>query len=168
MAEVHAYVFSMLTMQRLTLQEGFLAKHPGAWIIWEPVVWKPSALNPNSSQTLPVSFSTRPQERPEGDALCFELSGTEPVKLGRAPDCDIRINDGAVSREHLWLRGTSDATWRLTPASPSAKTLHNGEPLTSEGTDLLPGDELRVGGVILRFEDAATMSYRLDRAAQGH
>lgn len=161
MTQVRAYLFSMLELQRGALEDAFLTKFPNDWVVWEPVVWKPSSLNPFTGQTLPAAFSTRPQERPDGDALCFELLTRTPVKLGRGADCDIRINEASVSREHLWLEPVASG-WRLVPAAPRATTLLNGEPLTVEGADLRSGDELRLGALILRFHDSKGMAQRLD------
>lgn len=164
MADVRVHVFSLLAVRRVALGDGFLRQFPRPWLVWEPVVWKPSALNPVTGQTLPASFSRRPTERPEGDALCYELSG-EPLRIGRAPHCDIRINDAAVSREHLWLEPSADGGWQVRPIHERASTLLAGETLAPSGAALRPHAELRLGGVLLRFEDATSMAARLLEAA---
>jgi len=165
MAVIHAHAFSLLALRRLAMRDEFLARYPHPWVVWEPVVWKPSPLNAATTATLPASFSTRPPQRPDGDALCFELAGEEPVKLGRGPDCDLRINDATVSREHLWLEPSAGG-WSLRPgASQAARTLLDGAPLPPEGAPIGPGAELRLGGLILHFEDPASMIRRLDAAA---
>lgn len=159
MPDVRIHLFSMLAVRRVALQAAFLPKHPHAWLVWEPVVWKPSS-NPVTSQTLPATFSQRPTTRPDGDALCYELTG-ERLLVGRAPHCDIRINDAAVSREHLLFLPEGEG-WRVAPANPHVATLLEGEPLRGEaGVPLTPRAELRLGGVVLRFEDAHSMAQRL-------
>ncbi|MDQ3267087.1 MAG: FHA domain-containing protein [Myxococcota bacterium] len=164
MALIHAHVFSSLAVRRLAVGAEFPLRHPHPWLVWEPVVWKPSPLSALSAETLPASFSSRPPERPDGDALCFELAGPGPVKVGRAPDCDLRINDATVSREHLWLEQDAQG-WRIRPGSETARTLLDGRPLNAEGSRIVPGAELRLGGVILHFEDPASLLRRLDAAA---
>lgn len=164
MAVIHAHAFSALAVRRLAVGADFPIRYPHPWLVWEPVVWKPSPLSALSAETLPASFSSRPPERPDGDALCFELAGAEPVKVGRAPDCDLRINDATVSREHLWLEPDADG-WRIRLGSQLSQTLLDGRKLTAEGSRIAPGAELRLGGVILHFEDPASLMRRLDAAA---
>lgn len=165
MPDVRVYVFSLLAVRRAALQETFLSQFPHPWLVWEPVVWKPSTQNPLTSQTLPASFSRRPTERPEGDALCYPLTG-ERLLIGRAPHCDIRINDAAVSREHLFVEPDPAGGWRVVPASIHVSTLLDGQPLRVPGAALNPHAELRLGGVLLRFEDPRSMAERLLQAAR--
>ena len=162
MAVVHSYVFSMLVVHRTGLKDRFLLKHPNSWLVWEPVIWKPSTKP--AADTLPADLEDHPQRPDNGDPICFELYRIEPLKLGRATECDIRINDAAVSRNHLLLEPVGKGEWRVR-AAPTAPTLLRGQPMSDDGTILQPGDELRVGNIALTFHDAEGFVKRLDAAA---
>src|SRR6476659_2024634 len=104
MAVVHAHLLSNLVAQRRSLAAEFPAKFPHAWLVWEIGVWKPSPRSPAATATRAVARASHaPPEGGARDPLCYALSEPGPFKVGRAPDCDVRLNEETVSRDHLWL-----------------------------------------------------------------
>ncbi len=69
--------------------------------------------------------------------------------LGRALDNEVIIDDGTVSRHHARLveRG---GVWRLEDLGSRHGTTVNGRPITT--AFLRPGDEIRLGSVVLLLE----------------
>ncbi|MBI5546661.1 MAG: FHA domain-containing protein [Deltaproteobacteria bacterium] len=150
-----AFLLSFVTRQvLLSPREKVAASYRHSWLVWEPGAWV--APPPGLHMTL---VPAPPQEamRPvQGDALCFELALTEGqtgLRLGRAADCDLVINDGTVSRSHLWLtREPEDWAAQVLPSSRGA---------TSDGRVLSPGTRLplrrgtrlQLGDVVLTYYD---------------
>lgn len=164
MPQVRAWPYSLLVARRMGLQERFVEKYPHAWLVWEPVLWRPSAYSA-LADTMLAEFQQRVERPPDGEPHCFELKGEERILIGRAPGSDLRINDAAVSRWHFWLEPLGGTSWRILPASEHASTLLRGAPLPTEGAILQPGDEIRLGGVVLTFEDTPSLATRLDKTA---
>ena len=71
---------------------------------------------------------------------------SEAVRIGRDPSCEIALDVAKyamVSGRHARIESTADG-FRLVHASPTNKTLLNGEPL-EEATSLRSGDRIRLG-----------------------
>jgi HD-GYP domain-containing protein (c-di-GMP phosphodiesterase class II) len=82
----------------------------------------------------------------EDAGLVFELASGATARVGRSPDCEIRLTEQGVSRYHCVIDNrTSPAT--LQDLESANGTLVNGEPV-AEGT-LQPGDELTLGPALL-------------------
>ena len=80
-------------------REHFVTAAPHAWLLWAPGAWQPPL-----RQTKPLPRATGPtvESRPAAEALALALVPlTRPAVLGRAPDCDLIINDGRLSAHHL-------------------------------------------------------------------
>ena len=80
----------------------------------------------------------------------FENSTT--IRVGRAPDNDVVIEDPVVSREHLELRASGGGSWQLI-SSGSNGTFVNGVLVFL--TAIRDGDSIQLarGGPILKFSD---------------
>jgi pSer/pThr/pTyr-binding forkhead associated (FHA) protein len=127
-------------------------------------VWQPSSSR-TAQEVTRISSLNAATARPEGgDALCFQLALGAPLKVGRAPGCDVLINDATVSREHLWLEpiaGSENWTVRAQPGANAS--LLNGQPLPpGEARPLRPGNTLRLGDVTLTYLDTPGLAERLD------
>ena len=149
----------------MALTSAWEARYPHPWLIWEPGVWKvPSSTNKLAATQCAESAPDRPQK---GDCLCFELrSTTGTLRVGRAPENEIVINDATVSREHLVLVRVG-AVWNA-DALPGAKnTAVRGVPLVP-GTrvELASGDRLSVGGVTLSYLSPDKLKLRLQAEAK--
>ena len=80
----------------------------------------------------------------------FLLSRSSTI-IGRAEDCDVRLNDPLASRRHAEVRRES---WRylLTDLGSRNGTRVNGEPVEA-AHQLQHGDTILIASVPLRFED---------------
>ena len=84
-----------------------------------------------------------------GNGQSFALAGTSV--LGRAPQCDVRLEDESVSRRHAVLRKTGE-TWVLSDLASTNGTCVNDRPLQQwEARPLRPGDVITLGAIELAF-----------------
>jgi hypothetical protein len=75
--------------------------------------------------------------------------GTEPLVIGRLPECGVVLADSNVSRRHAELRRSGD-TVVLTDLGSTNGTRVNGAPVRERV--LVSGDEVSVGSTRLIFE----------------
>jgi hypothetical protein len=75
--------------------------------------------------------------------------GSEPVEIGRLPECTIVLNDPNVSRRHAEFRRTTDGVV-VTDLGSTNGTRVNGVPVREQ--QLVSGDEITVGSTTLVFE----------------
>jgi hypothetical protein len=162
MAVVRAYLLSNLVAQRRSLAGAFSGQFPHAWLVWEIGVWKPSPRSPATTATrIPRAALSAPAAG-AGDPLCYELRERAPFKVGRAPDCDVRLNEETVSRDHLWLEPAGETDWLVRPGSPTSMTLVSGRALHGDGLSLTSRETLELGNVVLTFETAQSLLSRVD------
>ena len=76
--------------------------------------------------------------------------GDDPVRIGRAPECEAQLSDATVSRRHAEIVRDGDA-WVLRDLGSSNGTQVNGQPVVEHV--LADGDEIKLGSVTLRFEN---------------
>jgi diguanylate cyclase (GGDEF)-like protein len=86
---------------------------------------------------------------PPGPGLgsCYTLTG-QPVTLGRGSDCDVRVNEGSVSRRHAVVEPDGDG-YRVRDLQSTNGTFVND--LATPAGRLADGDYLRVGNCIYRY-----------------
>ncbi|MBV8756934.1 MAG: diguanylate cyclase [Deltaproteobacteria bacterium] len=78
----------------------------------------------------------------------FKLDGA--MTIGRAPVCEIRLDDDGISRNHARVRCDKDTTWIEDLASRNG-TFVNGEKIIA-ATKVGDGDKIQVGrSTVLRF-----------------
>ncbi len=82
-----------------------------------------------------------------GLGACHNLDGL-PIVIGRGTDCDIRINDGSVSRRHAQIDPV-DGHYVVSDLQSTNGTYVNDVPAAN--VRLQDGDYLRVGNCIYRF-----------------
>jgi hypothetical protein len=75
--------------------------------------------------------------------------GTEPITIGRLPECDVVVSDPAVSRRHAEVR-RRDGQFVVVDLDSTNGTRVNGTGIRERV--LADGDEITVGGVAVRFE----------------
>jgi len=101
------------------------------------------------------------------DAGTVFLLAEPSLELGRAPDCAIRVTDGAVSRRHLELVLDSGGSHRVKDLGSRNRTRCNGRWLRSSRL-LSDGDLLAVGRSLLHYRRASPEAERpSDADAQG-
>jgi FHA domain len=80
--------------------------------------------------------------------------------LGREPGCELRLDDGFVSRRHAVVVRDREAVWIEDAGSANGSSL-NGEPLTpGRRRPLRSGDLLRVGRIDLVYLDGSETAPR--------
>lgn len=67
---------------------------------------------------------------PEGAAIARIVAPGERLRIGRAPDADLVLPHGSVSRRHAELSPAPDGTWRLADASSKNGTFVDGGRIT--------------------------------------
>jgi serine/threonine-protein kinase len=77
--------------------------------------------------------------------------GFASVVIGRASECDVVINDNAVSRRHIRLSYETDH-FAIYDLGSSNGTLVNGQRI-SNACVLADGDRIQIGGTVLAFRE---------------
>ena len=143
--------------------ESFRADHPHDWLVWEPGSWRP----PSEDQAtiyLPLPLGAFGKGRSE--PLAYELvpPAEGPLTLGRGAQCDISINDGTLSQQHLVLARLEGGHWSVRDAGSRNGTLLNRLRLPpGQEAELLPGAQLEAAGVNLAYYSPEGMLYRIKR-----
>ncbi len=73
---------------------------------------------------------------------------TDTVVLGRTVWCDIKFDDPGLSKQHCRLDKNGDS-WYVADLESANGTFVNDEPVLRR--QLAPGDQLRIGGVVIGF-----------------
>ena len=124
----------------------------------------PRQVSGTAASSLPASDSTtvcEPVRRTasaaaaRADAAWLELPGADrfaltagTVRLGRAPDNDVVLDDSRVSRYHAQIRRRGDR-FTLVDLGSTNGTRIGSQPVTEQA--LRTGDTIYLGGVPLRF-----------------
>lgn len=96
---------------------------------------------------MPARLTVYPPDRP---ACQFRLDPERHYLVGRAPDCDLRIEDPRLSRRHARLAIT-DGCWRFGDLGSKNGTTLAGRP--AGDTALRSGDWISFGGLLGRFDE---------------
>jgi diguanylate cyclase (GGDEF)-like protein len=101
----------------------------------------------------PVSLSSRNaclvHIYPTGPTMGTRYTiGDKPIVIGRASDCDIRINDHSVSRRHARIQPGADGYYAVDLQSTNGTYIND---IPASMYKLKDGDYLRVGNCIYRF-----------------
>lgn len=162
---------SMLTRQLLALGAGgFSSRYPHAWLVWEPGERVAPMPKPGIPMTTVVPVSSPSRAPAVEDPLCFPLvvpvSGLA-MKVGRAPESNLVVDDLTVSREHFEL-ALEVADWVITvPAASNATTMVRNMSLQpGEKMNLLDGCTIVAGGVQFTYLKSARLLARLIARAE--
>jgi serine phosphatase RsbU (regulator of sigma subunit)/pSer/pThr/pTyr-binding forkhead associated (FHA) protein len=88
-----------------------------------------------------------------GESTIYELKQHEMV-MGRHTDCQIHLDSNMVSRKHARVI-CEDSTWYVEDLGSGNGTVINGQRITSKAV-LKHDDRIKVGPMLLRFEDSTT------------
>ena len=91
----------------------------------------------------------------EGKKLQLDVA---QVLIGRDDGCQIRITSQDVSRQHCLIR-LLESGWVVRDLGSQNGTFFNGVPLDGERA-IHPGDQVRVGPMVLELSDGAVKSKR--------
>jgi Inner membrane component of T3SS, cytoplasmic domain len=136
----------------------FLKERPEDFLVWEAGPWRPPAAR---NETMAAGPGTRLLSAGESLAIALVAKdgGTE-VRLGRAQENDLVVDDGTLSRQHLLFRREA-AGWTVRDAGSSNGSKLNGMRFGGEVVLLQPGDRIEAGTVRLTFYDGASLYMRL-------
>lgn len=156
----------MLTRQLLALSaSGFSSRYPHAWLVWEPGERVAPLANVGAPVTTLVPVSSPSRAPTVEDPLCFPLvvpiSGLT-MRVGRAPESDLVVDDLTVSREHFAVE-LEGADWVVTvPAASNATTMVRNMSLQpGEKMKLLDGCTIVAGGVRFTYLKSTRLLARL-------
>jgi len=119
----------------------------------------PAALDDLPSPSARASEPSRPPTPARLQALGGPRGGTSATLvdgflLGRAPHCQLVIDEESVSREHAAIHHSPEAGWVVADRSSSNGTWLNGRRI-DQPTALRQGDTLQIGASRFRFEGGA-------------
>jgi len=127
--------------------------------LWRSMRWVVRGLNVDRTSLPPPSPGRRdqPPGQPVATSLLVQADGTKPrsVRLdsstvvGRAIDCDLRLDDTFVSQQHARIFGKS-GSWYVEDLGSTNGTFVNEQKLVAPAM-LTPGDRIRVGTTVLEL-----------------
>jgi hypothetical protein len=120
------------------------------------VVYGVEAVAPGAAHDEPQEPEPpEPEEEPERATLTVGGRtipvGAERVVVGRSRECDVRLDDGNVSRRHFELVHERPSTWFVVDLGSTNGTEVNGRKVQRR-TQLDDGDRITVGSTELLFE----------------
>jgi hypothetical protein len=137
----------------------FQQQNPGDWLVWEAGPWRPPAAR---RETLASGPGTRLLAAGESLAIGLEAKGGgAEVKLGRASENDLVVDDGTLSRAHLAFTRDAAGVWSVRDVGSSNGTRLEGQPLGQTPVAIQNGAHIEAGAVRLTFHDAAGLYLRL-------
>jgi hypothetical protein len=92
-----------------------------------------------------------------GGELQGRILGVRPGTqvIGRQPGCELRIDDGFVSRRHAVLVHGRDASWLEDAGSANGTSLNGEQLLSGQRRPLRSGDLIRIGRIDLVYLDGS-------------
>ncbi|ADO74849.1 FHA domain-containing protein [Stigmatella aurantiaca] len=163
-------LLSLLVRQHMALKARFQARYPHPWLIWEAGAWNVPETGVQNVAATQLPAQDLRDCLPAGDALCFELPPPSPpqsvLRLGRASNNELVINDATVSREHITLSLDAEGQWRVEALSKAGLVKLDGVLLQpGRPTPLKPETHLELGDARLTFHGPEDFSARLGRIA---
>jgi hypothetical protein len=142
----------------------FQKQNPSDWLVWEAGPWRPPAAR---RETMASGPGTRLLAAGESLAIALEAkAGGGEVRLGRASENDLVVDDGTLSRSHLAFVRDASGAWSVRDVGSSNGTRLEGQPLGQTPVRIESGARIEAGAVRLTFYDGAGLYLRL-RGAQG-
>ncbi len=74
-----------------------------------------------------------------------------PVRVGHGEECELRLNSSTIAREHCRLEPLPGGLFKVCDSSSGMPTMVNG--VSIKQVSLRTGDEIRLGGAVLRLLD---------------
>ncbi|HYV48228.1 MAG TPA: FHA domain-containing protein [Myxococcaceae bacterium] len=142
----------------------FAAVFPDPWLVWEAGNWAPAQPTTLSVTQQAEEFAAPAQGK--GEALVFQLRpspGKTEIAVGRAPPCEVVVNDGTLSKRHATLL-RNDRAWSIRDEG-SRNGSWVSEVIAAPGrpVPLASGCRVRLGTARLTFLDSTALHARLAR-----
>ncbi len=138
--------------------------HSAEWIVWEAGAWKASKGGAPTLQVPQQSKDAPSAATQGGEALAMTLVRGASLVLGRAPSCDLSVNDATLSSHHLSFTTTPDGFWTVEDLGSTNGTLLNGARLPARlPRALFDGVDLEAGSVHFTFHTPEGLWARLRR-----
>ena len=157
---VRAYPLSELERLVRAGTDRFRARFAHPWLVWEAGSWQ---IGSPFEQTMMPGDDESDLSLRRTEPLAFALdfgAGPQFLRIGRATDCDVVVNDATVSREHLALTRDLGGVWRIEPLTDGYS--HCREILTvGQARTVVSGDHIRAGEVLMTFHDPVGLIERL-------
>jgi FHA domain-containing protein len=163
-----SYVLSTL-LPELDLRDeaAFVRAHPHPWLLREPTAWHPT--HPLGRTLLVPPSEVAPSE---GMAVAIALEPTvreaPEITLGRSPSCDLEIDEGTVSQQHLAFVHDGEE-WKVRDVGSTNGSWLDGvrlEPNTP--VPLKEGARLHAAQVLFTFASSSGLWRRLEAEALRH
>jgi pSer/pThr/pTyr-binding forkhead associated (FHA) protein len=128
--------------------------------IWRATRWVIRGLNVDAAPAPPTARGRAGAQAPAaplGGTLMVLADGAKPrpfrldtnVTIGRAPECELRIDDTYASQQHARVFGRS-GSWYVEDLGSTNGTFVNEQRLSAPAM-LQPGDRVRVGTTLLEL-----------------
>ncbi len=162
--------FSVLASQFIRDRESVLKT-----VFWPVLVWEspPPQQDPHLRFKRHTMSHLRFQRPPPTDSLILELRKRAPerteITLGRAPECDIVIEDATVSRLHaVFRKEPHTGMWQVVDAESHNGTFQAGVLIVpGRPTPLFDRAALRFGAVEMSFLQASAFEQYVQARAVG-
>ena len=105
--------------------------------------------------------ASEPEPEPEREKATLTVDGrvvpisSDRVVIGRSRECDVRVDDGNVSRRHAEISRDGGDGWAVVDLGSTNGTEVNGRRITKR-TPLGDGDRIAIGGTELVFGRSST------------
>ncbi|HEY8207453.1 MAG TPA: FHA domain-containing protein [Myxococcaceae bacterium] len=144
----------------------FAAVFPDPWLVWEAGNWAPAHPTTLSVTQQGDEFPSSSAQDGKGEGLAFQLRlapGKTEISIGRAPPCEVVVNDGTLSKRHATLQRI-DRGWSIRDeASRNGSWVSEVVIAPGKPVPLTSGMRVRLGTARLSFLDSAALHARLAR-----
>ena len=156
-----SYLLSSFVRTHAHLEEDmFRLSEPSCWLVWEAGPWKPGGAR---TLTAVPPKQPGPTAAPGVEALAYALAAKDgqQIALGRGTECEISINDGTISTQHLaFVR--MDGVWMVADSGSRNGSTLNGAPLVvGKPKPLMTSARIMAGSVAFSFYEPKDMLWRL-------
>lgn len=155
-----SYLLSSFVRTHAHLEEDvFRLSEPSCWLVWEAGPWKPGGAR-TLTATPPKQLAST--VTPGVEALAYALTAKDgrQITLGRG-ECDIEINDGTISTQHLAFV-QKEGVWMVADSGSRNGSSLNGAPLVvGNPRPLMTSARIMAGSVAFSFYEPKDMLWRL-------
>lgn len=149
-------------------EPAFSRANPHPWLLREPTAWHPT--HPAGGRTLlaPATAAALAEGSTLAVALEPVVRDAAEITLGRAPSCDLQIEEGTISQLHLVFRRDGEA-WTVRDVGSTNGSWLEGTRLEKDAPlPLADGARLQAAQVLFTFTSSRGLWRRLEAEALRH